>query len=90
MAQGTQEVTINGTPQGVVAIADQLGSMIGLPFSYAKALQLDNVAGSGGVIGFVFLALAFILLIEILVWAAPLLRTILDLVLKVIAAIKPF
>lgn len=90
MAQSTQTVSINGTPQSIVGVAGSLGATIGLPFSYARALQLDNFAGAGGMITFLFLALAFIFLIEFLVFGAPIIRYLIDLILKVVTAIKPF
>lgn len=91
MAQSTVTIyDVNGTPQGVAGVVGQLGTNIGQPFAIARAMQLDNFAGSGGIISWLFLALAFVFLIRILSFAAPLILTFLRLVLQIIQAVKPF
>lgn len=90
MAQATQDVSIDGTPQSINILAEQIGSGAAMPFAYAKGLQLTNFGGTGGIVSFIILIIAFMLLVKLFLFAFPILRGLLDIVLKVITAFKPF
>jgi len=83
-SQSTQIAILNGTPQGPAQIANQLGQNAGQLFGVARALQMGDVNGAGGLVSFGLLALAFVFLVYIATFAGPVILTLLKLTLQIL------
>jgi len=89
-AQTTQTVNLDNTPSGASDMGAQLGNHAGTFFAAAKALELTNLNQAGGIVSYLFLVLGFILMVQILTLVIPIFLRIVNLILEVITALKPF
>jgi hypothetical protein len=89
--QSTKIVVVNGTAVGVNEISAGLGSLIGAPFGFVKAIQtsIGGMGLIGTMLNFAFFAFFFVLFVNLAVLAFPLLRWLFSLALQVLDAIKP-
>lgn len=92
MVQVTQVVEVNGTPVGVNAIVESLASNVAKPFSFIKGAQeaLAPFGMIGAVISFLYFAGIFFLFVRLSTMAIPAVMGLVNLILRIIAAIKPF
>jgi hypothetical protein len=89
VAQSTLELDLGGTPSGPAEVADQLGERAGIFFGLVRALQsLDSF--TFGVIAFLLLALAFVLIVWFLTTIVPMIFSLVKILINLWQAIKPF
>lgn len=92
MVQVTQVVEVNGTPVGMTAIVESFASNIARPFSFIKGAQeaLASFGMLGAVISFLYFAGVFFLFVRLSTMSIPAVMGLVNLILRIIAAIKPF
>jgi hypothetical protein len=88
--QTTAQFVLEGTPSGAMEVSERLGGYAGTFFGYAKALQLLNFRGTGGIIFFILAMIAFAILVKFVTFILPILISLFRLVLEAFQAIKPF
>jgi hypothetical protein len=89
--QGTKVIVVNGTAVGVNEISAGLGSLIGAPFGFVKAIQtsIGGMGLIGTMLNFAFFSFFFVLFTNIAVLAFPILRWIISFAIQVVNAVKP-
>lgn len=90
--QGTHIVIVNGTPVGVNELSQQFGQNIAAPFAFVRAIQtsFSGLGVVGAFFNFLFLSVVFGLLVRLSVIVAPVIISVIKLILQVITALKPF
>lgn len=88
-AQATVQLRINGTPQSPPEIANQLGGFLGAFFGMTRMFG-ESFGPVGAVAAFLILCFAYVLLVYVVTWIAPILLALARIVLQMIQAFKPF
>lgn len=88
-AQATVQLQIQGTPQSPPEIAGQLGGFLGGLFGVLRMFG-ESFGPAGWLVNFIILCFAFVLLVYIVTWIAPILLAFVRIILQMIQAFKPF
>ncbi len=86
--QSTRQLIIDSTPQGPRGVASGLGSYAGALFSVAKSFT-SNFGKAGPVVVFLILALAYVIILYIVTFIAPILFALVRFILELINTAKP-
>lgn len=89
-AMSAATVEVNGTEQSVTGLGAQLSTNMPSVFGTVRGVLAATNNKAMGVVSFLFLAFLFVLLVYLLTLAFPVVLRVVEFVLRVITAVKPF
>jgi hypothetical protein len=80
----------NGFAVDIQNGGNEIGSYIGVLFGAARSVQAWFLGKTGSIMGFLLLIIGFYLVVKLLLWAYPIIKTLFSFFLQVISTVRQF